>query len=78
MPVNLSIKNVPDKLAAQLRARAKANNRSLQGELIIVPQEAIAPRRKLTPAEVLQRVRSTGLRSPREAAAMIRAERDAP
>jgi antitoxin FitA len=77
MPVNLSIKNVPDKLAAQLRARAKANNRSLQGELIIVLQEAIAPRRKLTAAEVLQRVRSAGLRSPREAAAMIRAERDA-
>lgn len=34
MPVNLSIKNVPDELADRLRARAAANRRSLQSELM--------------------------------------------
>lgn len=31
---NLSIKNVPEEVVAQLRARAKTNHRSLQGELL--------------------------------------------
>jgi antitoxin FitA len=34
MPVNLSIKNVPDELAAALKAKAAANHRSLNGELL--------------------------------------------
>jgi len=36
MPVNLSIKNVPDAVAARLRARAIANHRSLQRELMAI------------------------------------------
>ena len=31
---NLSIKNVPDDVVSRLRARARANHRSLQGELL--------------------------------------------
>ncbi len=31
---NLSIKNVPEDVVARLRARASANHRSLQGELL--------------------------------------------
>ncbi len=31
---NLSIKNVPENVVARLRARARANHRSLQGELL--------------------------------------------
>jgi plasmid stability protein len=34
MPVNLSIKNVPDALAQALRDRAARNKRSLQRELM--------------------------------------------
>lgn len=34
MPVNLSIKNVPDDIAQALRERAARNHRSLQGELL--------------------------------------------
>jgi plasmid stability protein len=34
MPVTLTIKQVPEALAAKLRARAAANHRSLQGELM--------------------------------------------
>ena len=33
MPVNLSVKNVPDALAQRLRERAHRNRRSLQREL---------------------------------------------
>jgi plasmid stability protein len=36
MPINLSIKEVPDALAARLRARAQRNHRSLQGELMAI------------------------------------------
>ena len=40
MPVNLSIKAVPDALAAGLRARAAANHRSLQRELMTIIEVA--------------------------------------
>jgi plasmid stability protein len=38
MPVNLSVKDVPDSLAAALRERARLNHRSLQGELMAILQ----------------------------------------
>lgn len=40
MAVNLSVKNVPEALAAKLRARAERNHRSLQGELMAILEEA--------------------------------------
>jgi len=40
MPVNLSVKNVPDALAAKLRERAERNYRSLQGELMAILEAA--------------------------------------
>jgi plasmid stability protein len=40
--VNLSIKNVPDALAAKLRKRAERNHRSLQGELMVLLETAVA------------------------------------
>ena len=77
MPVNLSVKNVPDDIAEKLRLRAKANNRSLQGELMAVLQDAVSSSNKLSAAELLKVVRASGLRSPREAMAVVRATRDA-
>ena len=41
MPVNLSVKNVPDDLAEQLRRRAAANRRSLQRELLSILETAV-------------------------------------
>ena len=41
MPVNLSVKNVPDELAELLRRRAAANNRSLQRELMGILEKAV-------------------------------------
>jgi len=40
MPVNVSIKNVPDHIVDKLRKRAKRHHRSLQGELIAIMEEA--------------------------------------
>jgi plasmid stability protein len=77
MPTNLSIKNVPDTLADQLRHRAERHHRSLQGELMAILEEAVVPSERPTPAEILERVRKMGLRTDDEASAMIRADRDA-
>lgn len=77
MTVNLSVKNVPDDVAEKLRQRAKANHRSLQGELLAVLQEAVSAPPKLGPAELLKVVRESGLRTPREAAKFVRETRDA-
>lgn len=49
MPVNLSIKNVPDALAQALRARAARNKRSLQRELLCLLEEAVAASLGATP-----------------------------
>ena len=43
MPVSFSVKNVPDAVAKALRARAKRNHRSLQGELLAVLEAAARP-----------------------------------
>lgn len=40
MAVNLSVKNVPEALAARLRRRAERNHRSLQGELMVILEAA--------------------------------------
>ena len=41
MPVNLSVKNVPDDLAERLRRRAERNRRSLQRELLSILEAAV-------------------------------------
>jgi antitoxin FitA len=41
MPVNFSIKNVPDAIAAKLKERAARHHRSLQEELMAIIEEAI-------------------------------------
>ena len=41
MPVTLTIKEVPDRIADKLRARAAANHRSLQGELMVILEEVM-------------------------------------
>jgi plasmid stability protein len=78
MPVNLSIKNVPDELAERLRRRAERSHRSLQGELMTILTEAAgrSPGR-LSIQEVRRRVAELGLRTPGESAAMVREDRDA-
>lgn len=76
VPVNLSIKNAPDDLVQRLRERAKRHHRSLQGELLAIIEAAAHEDHPATPAEILAEVRRLGLRTPSEAAALIRADRD--
>jgi plasmid stability protein len=76
VPVNLSIKNVPEELAERLRRRAAASHRSMQGELMAILEQALEERRPLTPTEVLERVRALGVETQRAAAADIRNDRD--
>ncbi len=77
MPVNLSIKNAPDDVVQRLRERAERHHRSLQGELMAIIEAAVREDRTTTPAEILYEVRQLGLRTPREAAAIVRGDRDA-
>ncbi len=72
--MNLSIKKVPSKLVRRLRARAKANHRSLQGELLSILETEAAT---LDLEEALERVDRRGLRTPDEATDIIRRDRDA-
>lgn len=77
MPANLSIKNVPDEILKRLRRCADRHHRSLQGELIAILEQSVLSEERLTPDEVLAKVRRLGLRTPSEAARMIRMDRDA-
>ena len=76
MPVDLSVKKVPDDVAGRLRARAKRNHRSLQGELLSILEEAAGPRKTMTIEEVLEHGRRIGLRTSDESVRMIREDRD--
>ena len=76
MPVNLSIKNVPEELAQRLRERARQHHRSLQGELMVILEEELIPRR-VTVDQVYQRVQELGLKTGSETAGMVREDRHA-
>ena len=75
MPINLSIKNVPEELAQRLRERAKRHHRSLQGELMAIIEEEMIPRR-VTVDQAYQRVQELGLKTGSETAGMVREDRD--
>ncbi len=75
MPVNLSIKNVPDEVAEALRQRAAGHHRSLQGELMIILEESLGQKPSLTPFELLSKLRENGLKSPDESLRFVREDR---
>lgn len=74
--MDLSIKGVPEDQASRLRERARANRRSLQGELRAVIDEATGTPRLLTVDEVVAKVSSLGLVRRDEAARLVREDRD--
>jgi plasmid stability protein len=75
MAVNLSVKDVPDEVAEALRAQARANHRSLQGELMAMIEAHVGVR-PFRARRLLEDVRALGLKTPRESARMIRNDRD--
>ena len=76
MPVNISVKNVPDYLVDKLRQRAKSHHRSLQGELLTILEEATGPTR-LSVDEAEKRLRFLDLRTDDSSTAWVRELRDA-
>ena len=75
--MDLSIKGVPEEQVARLRERAKANHRSLQGELRALIEEASgAVPRRLSVDEIAETVSRLGLKRRDEAARLVRADRD--
>ncbi len=75
--MDLSIKSVPEEQVKRLRERAKANHRSLQGELRAILDGAVGPsRHPLSVDEVAERVTRLGLSRRDEAAQLIREDRD--
>jgi plasmid stability protein len=88
MPVNISVKNVPDSIADRLRARAERNRRSLQRELLSILEAASDDRAQpvqlasATPQtvsidEAAARARRLFPRGTASSAPFIRALRDA-
>jgi antitoxin FitA len=75
MPVNLSIKDVPDELAEALRERARSNHRSLQGELMAMI-EASTRERPFKAMELWKEIQKLGLQTPDESTQWIREDRD--
>jgi antitoxin FitA len=78
MPVDLSIKRVPEFLVERLRKRAALNHRSLQGELTAMLEEHLIQEDRLTLEQLSELNRAIGLRTPSESVEMIRADRDDP
>jgi antitoxin FitA len=74
MTVNLSIKEVPEAMAARLRARAERNHRSLQGELMAIIEKAAAEdlNRDLASAPIHTSQASAGKQSIEQFAALAR------
>jgi len=77
MPIDLSIKNAPDHVVQRLRERAERHHRLLQGELMAIIEAAVRDERTAAPADILAEVRQLGLHTPTEAAAIVRADRNA-
>ena len=77
MPVNLSIKNVPDHIADQLRRRASKHHRSLQGELMSILEETVSKEETLSSVDFLNELRRLDIRTPTEASGFVREDRDA-
>src|ERR1051326_8720460 len=78
---DLSIKGVPLDELDRLRARAKRNHRSVQGELRTILSEALSTSEANAAAtttfeEALAEIRRTALRTPPESVEMIREDRD--
>jgi len=74
--MDLSIKGVPENQVNRLRERAKANHRSLQGELRALIEEATATPRALPIDEIVARVSRLNLTRRAEAARLVREDRD--
>ena len=75
MAVNLSVKDVPDDLAEALRERARANHRSLHGELMAII-EAHVGTSPFRARRLHEDLRALGLKTRAGSTRIVRADRD--
>lgn len=73
---SITIKNIPEEMLVLLRERAKRHHRSLQGELMLILEEAIAPT-KLSLDQVQKRVEELGITTGDDSTRWVRELRDA-
>ena len=73
---SLTIKNIPEETLVLLRERAKRHHRSLQGELMLILEEAIAPP-KSSLDQIQRRVEELGISTGDDSTRWIRELRDA-
>ncbi len=69
-------KNIPREMLVLLRERAKRHHRSMQGELMLILEEAIAPTKMLL-EEVQRRVEELGISTNDDSTRWVRELRDA-
>ena len=75
MAVSLSIKNVPDELAEELRQQAARHHRSVQGELLHIVESALRPR-PFRARTLWRQLEALDFATPATAAKAIRRDRD--
>jgi plasmid stability protein len=76
VPVDLSIKNVPDDIVEDLRLRAKSNHRSLQGELMAIIEATVRPTSAASMKALLEELAALNLDQSVNSVDIIRADRD--
>ena len=76
MPVDLSIKGVPDALVEALRRRAAAHDRTVDEEVVGILEDSLPERGRITPTELLAEVQAMGLHTPSDSVEIIREDRD--
>jgi len=77
MPVDISVKGVPDAVAEALRRRAGRHNRSLDEEVVGILRQSVEAGQGLTFGEFVTEGRANGGGSLGESSAMVREDRDA-
>jgi hypothetical protein len=75
MPVNISIKDVPDDIAEALRLRAQANHRSMQGELMAM-LERYTSEKPFRALEWWDDIQKLGIRTPGQSTRWIGEDRN--
>ena len=73
---SLTVKNVPEEMLILLRERAKRHHRSLQGELMLILEEAIAPAKRSL-EQTQNHIAKLGLSSGDDSTGWVRELRDA-
>ena len=73
---SLTIKNIPDEMLMLLRERAKRHHRSMQGELILILEEATAST-MMSLEQVQKRVEELGISTGDESTRWVRELRGA-